>query len=422
MKFGQLIFITHLCVVLNMKVDKVSSLKTKKTIKTKRCRYVFVVKEMDTSSCPNEITSQRPIDNEVITEDFRNDMHPRKPLFKGGSNDIEDLNNRLQNMEQELDHEKQKNSNLNVTISKQEMTLQNMYRFINNMKIDQHKQKQKYNELEKKFIGMELDVAEVNNVLTKRGTLSEVSTGETQKEIPVQSAAKTHSCAMTNPDTTFQDCQEVYEKGYKISGIYHITPLYSSCSIPVWCDMDTPPGGWLVIQKRFNGKVDFNWFWKEYREGFGNIASEYWIGLDNMFLLTNQGHYELRIDLWDFEDNKVYASYESFKIDGERDQYRLEVRGFKGSARDSLLHHNNMKFSTVDSDNDKYPNYSCAREWQCGWWFNACYYTILNGKYSNISNPSDRTIAWNEWKPKQLAKTEMKIRPSRTYKNHKRRG
>lgn len=187
--------------------------------------------------------------------------------------------------------------------------------------------------------------------------------------------------------------------------------------------MDTPPGGWLVIQKRFNGKVDFNLFWKEYREGFGNIASEYWIGLDNMFLLTNQGHYELRIDLWDFEDNKVYASYESFKIDGERDQYRLEVRGFKGSARDSLINHNNMKFSTVDKDNDNYHNYSCAREWQCGWWFNACYVTILNGKYTNDSNPADKTISWNEWKGKQLAKTEMKIRPSRTYyKNHNSHG
>ena len=70
--------------------------------------------------------------------------------------------------------------------------------------------------------------------------------------------------------------------------------------------MDTPPGGWLVIQKRNTGKLNFNFFWKEYREGFGNIAAEYWLGLDNMFLLTNQDHYELRVDIWDFDDNKVY--------------------------------------------------------------------------------------------------------------------
>jgi hypothetical protein len=109
--------------------------------------------------------------------------------------------------------------------------------------------------------------------------------------------------------------------------------------------METPPGGWLVIQKRNSGKVDFNLFWKEYREGFGSIASEYWLGLDNIFLLTNQGHYELRVDLWDFDDNKVYALYTTFKIDGERDKYRLQVSGYEGSARDSLLNHNNMMFN-----------------------------------------------------------------------------
>lgn len=181
--------------------------------------------------------------------------------------------------------------------------------------------------------------------------------------------------------------------------------------------MDTPPGGWLVIQKRNTGKLNFNFFWKEYREGFGNIAAEYWLGLDNMFLLTNQDHYELRVDIWDFDDNKVYELYKTFKIDGERDKYKLNVQGAEGSARDSLINHNRMKFSTIDSDNDNYPGYHCAKEWQCGWWFNGCFNSLLNGEYTNksLKDFSLPSISWNTWKKKQLAKTEMKIRPSRQY-------
>ena len=79
-------------------------------------------------------------------------------------------------------------------------------------------------------------------------------------------------------------------------------------------------------------------------------------------------------------------------------------------------------FSTVDNDNDNWPNYHCAREWQCGWWYNACWFALLNGQYTNKSDTSVRSISWNEWKRKQLAKTEMKIRPSRIYKKKKNRG
>ena len=98
------------------------------------------------------------------------------------------------------------------------------------------------------------------------------------------------------------------------------------------------------------------------------------------------------------------------------------MSGYEGSARDSLLNHNNMMFSTVDNDNDNWPNYHCAREWEYGWWYNACWFALLNGQYTNKSDTSVRSISWNGWKRKQLAKTEMKIRPSRIYKKKKNRG
>lgn len=181
--------------------------------------------------------------------------------------------------------------------------------------------------------------------------------------------------------------------------------------------MDTPPGGWLVIQRRSNGKEDFNRYWQEYRHGFGQVESEFWLGLDNIFLLSTQHHYEMRIDMWDFNDNRVHALYKNFKLDGERDKYRLHVHNFEGSVRDGLKKHNGVVFSTPDQDNDNYPNYHCAREWHAGWWYDNCWFVLLNGRYYNTSMVDNRGIAWNDWKPFQLRRTEMKIRPSRLYQN-----
>ena len=176
--------------------------------------------------------------------------------------------------------------------------------------------------------------------------------------------------------------------------------------------MDTPPGGWLVIQRRTDGKVSFTHNWDEYRQGFGDVTSEFWLGNDNLFLLTNQLHYELRIDLWDFYGSRVYAQYLHFKLDGERDRYRLHVSNHTGTAPDSFLNHNKMYFSTPDRDHDNYPGYHCAREWGAGWWFNNCWFAILNGQYYNTTDVDYRGISWNEWKSEQLKGCEMKIRPS----------
>lgn len=117
------------------------------------------------------------------------------------------------------------------------------------------------------------------------------------------------------------------------------------------------------------------------------------------------------MDLWDFEGNRVHAIYTTFRVAGERDKYQLTVTGFSGSAHDSLYRHNHMAFSTPDRDNDGRREAHCASEWEAGWWFNNCWFALLNGAYHNRSDVAYRGIAWNHWKREQLRKTEMKIRP-----------
>ena len=97
----------------------------------------------------------------------------------------------------------------------------------------------------------------------------------------------------------------------------------------VYCDTVTAGGGWLVIQRRIDGSVDFNRYWSEYEEGFGNLpvddedtTGEFWIGLRSLHCLTSQGHWELRIDYILSNKTKGYLSYHHFRVGPASDDYR----------------------------------------------------------------------------------------------------
>lgn len=44
--------------------------------------------------------------------------------------------------------------------------------------------------------------------------------------------------------------------------------------------------------------------WNDYKNGFGDMKREFWLGNENVFMLTNQEDYALRVDLEDFENHK----------------------------------------------------------------------------------------------------------------------
>lgn len=52
-----------------------------------------------------------------------------------------------------------------------------------------------------------------------------------------------------------------------------------------------------------------------------------------MHLLTQAKNYELRVDMEDFEGQRVFADYSSFSVGPESDGYRLKLGSFiKGAA------------------------------------------------------------------------------------------
>ncbi|XP_052746732.1 techylectin-5B-like [Bicyclus anynana] len=208
------------------------------------------------------------------------------------------------------------------------------------------------------------------------------------------------------------DCHEIQAQGFNITGIYKIKPDDIE-PFYVLCDLNAAGGGWTVIQNRFDGSQDFLKNWVEYKHGFGNLASEFWLGLEKVYYLTNQKLYELRIEMEGQNRQEASASYSVFTIGPEYEGYRISTLGtFRGNAGDSLSYHAGQKFSTYDTDNDEWKEGSCAVEHGGAWWYKECDKSNLNGKYS-VDDNNGQSIYWISFKGPNgpLTKTRMMIRP-----------
>ncbi|XP_053374920.1 microfibril-associated glycoprotein 4-like [Mercenaria mercenaria] len=168
-------------------------------------------------------------------------------------------------------------------------------------------------------------------------------------------------------------------------------------------------GGWTVIQRRQDGSENFFRTWNEYATGFGNRTGEYWLGLENIHLLTRNSsslyidmrknclHFHRMESFGDVPTSAAYAEYTTFKVNDNMDKYRLTVAGYKGNCSDSLSPHNNTPFSTLDNDNDLHGPYNCAEYYRGAWWYKSCFASSLNGLYlDGASSNFGSGIIWNE--------------------------
>ncbi|XP_069604425.1 ficolin-2-like isoform X2 [Ranitomeya imitator] len=151
---------------------------------------------------------------------------------------------------------------------------------------------------------------------------------------PGQKGEKGES-GISEPVYAARSCKEVHNQGSVFSDWYTIYPDGSQ-PLKVLCDMDTDEGGWIVIQRRWDGSVDFFRTWDAYKKGFGSRLNEFWLGNENIHHVTSTG--------------------------------------------DSIGGLSNIKFSTKDEDNDIYEG-SCSLLYKGGWWYSNCHGANLNGLY-----------------------------------------
>ena len=194
-----------------------------------------------------------------------------------------------------------------------------------------------------------------------------------------------------------QSCLDHYKQGQRFSDIYQINPDGKG-SFAVMCDMIEK--GWIVFQHRYDGLLDFFRGWKDYRDGFGSLLGEFWLGLEKIHRITASRNYKLRIDLEDFEGNKRFADYSLFRVGNEREWYLLKIGSYSGNAGDSMSYHNGAYFTTKDSDHDHSHWVNCAQRYHGAWWYKTCHYSNLNGFYYRGGKHSSYAdgINWYHWK------------------------
>lgn len=195
----------------------------------------------------------------------------------------------------------------------------------------------------------------------------------TAKLKPISDAEKEQVTKQPPKVSIGRSCAEATSNSRR-SGVYEIlVPCYSDQPFKVACDAQTRCGNWTIILRRMDGGVDFFRKWADYKEGFGNLTGEYFLGLDKIHAITNDQPQELLVLLEDFEGEVRYEAYDAFAIGDELDWYKLHTLGnAKGTAGDSLDHHRGRHFSSKDRDNDKDKN-KCALTYTGGWWYNACH-------------------------------------------------
>nr|XP_053640454.1 microfibril-associated glycoprotein 4-like [Cherax quadricarinatus] len=219
------------------------------------------------------------------------------------------------------------------------------------------------------------------------------------------------------PPPVVHDCSTLHQAGVKGSGKYQVFPF----TFLVYCDMSTHGGGWTVVQRRKLQEVqeDFDRGWADYRNGFGNLDGEMWLGLEPLHQLTYSASYELRVDMFDYQLGHLYAHYKNFRVGPESDGYRLLATNYSGDAGDALsIFHSGLRFSTLDRDQDLARNKSCAQDKEGGWWFHACYAAHLNGRHSITPSRKGNGTEIRWWSNRErvlvLTHVEMKIRRRRS--------
>ena len=88
-----------------------------------------------------------------------------------------------------------------------------------------------------------------------------------------------------------------------------------------------------VFYRRTEGAVGFHRTWEEYKNGFGFLSSEFWLGLEKLSFLVNQKKYELRIDMENTAGSSFYIQYNLFRISDDWGDFRITSVGqYSGTA------------------------------------------------------------------------------------------
>lgn len=102
-------------------------------------------------------------------------------------------------------------------------------------------------------------------------------------------------------------------------------------------------------------------------------SEDFWLGLEKIHSIAQQGDYTLRIDMEDWKEEKHWAEYQ-FSLGGPSEYYTLHVSNFSGDILDALTNMTGVRFSTKEGTTDKTRNADCTRSYTGNCSFSLCFY------------------------------------------------
>lgn len=167
----------------------------------------------------------------------------------------------------------------------------------------------------------------------------------------------------------YTDCADAMSKGNSKAGIYKLQPKDAKRSFYGFCDEE----GWTVVFRRFDGNVSFERNWNDFSGGFGELSGEFFIGLENLNMLTAEAPSKIHVEAMGWNNKMYEAIHEDFQVLDEMTAYTLAVGNMtEGNYLDVLSDLNGTKFTTIDKDNDEWFSDNCATYYKGGWWLKNC--------------------------------------------------
>ena len=167
-------------------------------------------------------------------------------------------------------------------------------------------------------------------------------------------------------------------------------------------------GGWMVVQRRVDAAVNFSRNLKEYKDGFGDLHGNFWLGLELIHKLAAPGKKAIvRLDFRTINNMERLKSaiYNQFSVNDESDGYRLLVDGYdseRSTAKTGFLSVDMGRFVTYEEDHE-------ASMMGGGWWKEGMRSSNINGDYYTVAKEIFKEITWDPFF-NSIGFAEMKIR------------
>ncbi|XP_054083046.1 angiopoietin-related protein 7 isoform X2 [Zeugodacus cucurbitae] len=177
------------------------------------------------------------------------------------------------------------------------------------------------------------------------------------------------------------------------SGIYNITPLNMS-PFEVFCLTDPKGGcGWTLVWRRNEINDDFNRTWAEYRNGFGELTDNFFIGLDKLYALTIAEPQQLRMGIKYGSNNWELDIFDEFVVGNVCTQYELVITNPQNKRRIFKRLNKRAHFFTKDLSSSS-KNEECAKAMGMGWWYTDDCKNYLKSRvyYRYINSPTYMVI------------------------------